>query len=141
MHILKTIRNNWLNQKSEAKIFSFPDFDNISIDQCTYPLSLCYASFRDIRILYNYERYILAKLAQRLTLKSCYPSSLERQNVKLLLKIVHEATIAALIIQNDLRYTAYKTHTSVFVELLLSLWKIFMTSVNWKLVSAPRRLP
>ena len=25
-HILKTIRNNWLNQKSEAKIFSFPDF-------------------------------------------------------------------------------------------------------------------
>ena len=99
VHILKTISNNWLNQKSEAKIFSFPDFDNISIDQCTYPLSICYASFRDIRILYNSERDSLAKLAPCLTLKSCYPSSLERQNVKLVLKIVHESTIAALTIQ------------------------------------------
>ena len=132
VHILKTIRNNWLNQKSEAKIFSFPDFDNISIDQCTYPLSLCYASFRDIRILYNSERDSLAKLAPRLTLKSCYPSSLERQNVKLVLKIVHKSTIAALIIQNDLRCTAYKTHTSVFVELLLSLWKIFNVNTPLK---------
>ena len=84
-------------------------------------LSLCYASFRDIRILCNSERDSLAKLAPRLTLKSCFPSSLEHQNVKLVLKIVHESTIAALIIQNDLRCTAYKTHTSVFVELLLSL--------------------
>ena len=118
--------------KSEAKIFSFPDFDNISIDQCTYPLSICYASFRDIRILYNSERDSLAKLAPRLTLDSCCPSSLERQNVKLVLKIVHESTIAALIIQNDLRCTAYKTHTSVFVELLLSLWKIFNVNTPLK---------
>ena len=74
VHILKTIRNNWLNQKSDAKIFSFPDFDNISIDQCTYPL--CYASFHDISILYNSEPDSLAKLSPRLTLKSFYPSSL-----------------------------------------------------------------
>ena len=71
VHILKTIRNNWLNQKSESKTFSYPDLDCIAIDRCAYPLNLSYASFRDIRILYNSERNSLAKLAPRLTLKSC----------------------------------------------------------------------
>lgn len=73
VHILKTIRNNWLNQSSDNKLFSFPDFNCISIDKCDYPLKTCHASFRDIRMLYNSERDSLAKLAPRLTMKSCYP--------------------------------------------------------------------
>ena len=129
VHILKTIRNNWLNQQSESKLFSYPDLNCISIDQCTNPLKKHFASFRDIRMLYNSEKDSLAKLAPRLTLKSCYPSILEHQNVKLVLKVIHESTIAALAIQNEQRSPAFKCHTSEFVQILLSLWKIFNVNV------------
>ena len=103
VHILKSIRNNWLNLKSDAKSFIFSNFEDIRSDSSSFPLRLCSASFQDIRTLYNSEKESLAKLATRLTLKSCYPSSLECQNVKLVLKVIHESTIAALTIQNEQR--------------------------------------
>ena len=59
-------------------------------------------------------------------------SFLERQNVKLVLKVIHESTIAALAIQNDQRCDAFKTNTSSFVETLLSLWKMFNVNVPYK---------
>ena len=72
-------------------------------------------------MLYNSERDSLAKLAPRLTSKACYPSNLERQNVKLVLKVVHESTIAALAFQDEQRSPAFKCNTSDFVGILLSL--------------------
>ena len=134
VHILKSIRNNWLNQQCDSKVFSYPDLNCFSIDQCTYPLNICHASFRDIRMLYNSERDSLAKLAPRLTSKSCYPSNLERQNVKLVLKVVHESTIVALAIQNEQRCTTFKSKTSDFFGILLSLWKIFNVNMPYKRV-------
>ena len=131
MHILKTIRNNWLNQQSDGKLISYPDLDCISIDRSINPLKMC-QGFREFRILYNSERDCLAKLAPRLTLKSCCPSILERQNVKLVLKVVHESTIAALAIQNEQRSPAFKSQTSEFVQILLSLWKIFNINMPYK---------
>ena len=83
-------------------------------------------------MLYNSERDSLVKLAPRLTTKSCYPPSLERQNVKLVLKIVHESTIAGLSIQNEQRSPAFKFNTSDFVGILLSLWKIFNINMPYK---------
>ena len=83
-------------------------------------------------MLYNSERDSLAKLAPRLTSKSCYPSNLERQNVKLVFKVVHESTIAALAIQNEQRCTTFKSNTSDFVGILLSLWKIFNVNMPYK---------
>ena len=83
-------------------------------------------------MLYNSERDSLAKLVPRLTLKSCYPSILERQNVKLVLKVVHESTIAALAIHNEQRSPAIKSHTSEFVSILLTLWKIFNVYMPYK---------
>ena len=132
VHILKTIRNDWLNQSSDNKLSSSPDFICISIDKCDYPLKTSHASFRDIGMLYNSERDSLAKLAPRLTMKSCYPSILERQNVKLVLKVVHESTIAALTIQNEQRCPTFRNHTSDFVQILLSLWKIFNVNMPYK---------
>ena len=38
VHILKTIRNNWINQQCENKLFTFPDLNCISIDQFAHPL-------------------------------------------------------------------------------------------------------
>ena len=131
MHILRTVRNNWLNQQTDWRLFSYPDFNSISIDYSTNPLKVCHASFRDIRILFNSERDNLAKLAPYLTLKLCYPSTLESLNVMLVLKVVHKSTIAALAIQNDQRSPASKSHTE-FVQILLSLWKIFNINMPYK---------
>ena len=132
MHILKTIRSNWLNQKYDSKLFSYPDLNCISIDQCTNPLKIQFASFRDIHMLYYSENDSLAKLAPRFTLKSLYASDLELQNVKFVLKVVHESTIAALAIQNEQRSPAFKCHTSEFVQILSSVWKIFNVNVPGK---------
>ena len=68
VHILKTIRNNWLNQQSDSKLFSYPDLNCISIDKCDYPMKRFHASFRDIRMLYNSERGSLAKLTIKVIL-------------------------------------------------------------------------
>ena len=53
VHILKTIRNNWLSLKSVNKCYIYPDLDDIRIDSCSYPLRLCCGSFQDIRTLYT----------------------------------------------------------------------------------------
>ena len=90
VHILKSIRNNWLNQKDFDKTFHFPNLVNFKVDYCDYPLQSGCASFQDVRQLCNSERTSLAKLAPHLTMKSCFPSSIERQNVKLVLKVVNE---------------------------------------------------
>ena len=50
VHILKTIRNNWLNQKDYNKSFVYPKFDDINLD-ATIDFQVNFASFEDIRVL------------------------------------------------------------------------------------------
>ena len=78
------------------------------------------------------QRRSLAKLAPRLTFKSCYPSVSERQNVILVLKVIHESTIAALALQNDQRCSELRTNTSSFVKILLTLWNMLNVNVPYK---------
>ena len=79
VHIIKTIRNNWINQIDSNHTFSCPSFLS-----CDLPL---YAAFQDLRNLFILEQNSVAKTAHRLTVKSCWPSNLERQNVNLALRI------------------------------------------------------
>ena len=58
-------------------------------------------------------------------MKACFPSVIERQNVKLVLKVVNELTVSALRIIDESRLPEYRKNTSDFVYILLSLWKIF----------------
>ena len=83
VHILKSIRNNWLNQKDIRKTFHFPNFQSIKLDYCVYPLQVYSASFSDVRLLYASEKESLAKLTPNLTIKACFLCAIERQNVKL----------------------------------------------------------
>ena len=53
MHILKSIRNNWVNQKDIRKTFHFPNFQNIKLDYCVYPVQVYSASFSDVRLPYE----------------------------------------------------------------------------------------
>ena len=132
VHILKSIPNNWLNQKDFDKTSHFPNLVNFKVDYCDYPLKFGCASFQDVRQLYNSERTSLAKLTPHLTMKSCFPSSIERQNVKLVLKVVNELTISALTIQNELRYPEYRNNTPEFVDTLLTVWKLFNVNTPFK---------
>ena len=132
VHILKSIRNNWLNQKDFDKTFHFPNLVNFKVDYFDYPLKFGCASFQDVRQLYTTERTSLAKLAPYLTMKSCFPSSIERQNVKLVLKVVNELTISALTIQNELQYLEYRKNIPEFVDILLTIWKLFNVNTPFK---------
>ena len=49
---------------------------------------------------------------------------MERQNVRLVLKVVNDLTLSALEIQNEKRCKEYSNNTS-FVRILLILWKIY----------------
>ena len=60
-----------------------------------------------------------------MSIKACFPSSIERQNVKLVLKVVNELTLAALKLQNELRTLETRSNTHDFVDILLIIWKVF----------------
>ncbi|KAI6658298.1 hypothetical protein LOD99_15567 [Oopsacas minuta] len=78
------------------------------------------------------ERGSLAKLAPQLTVKACFPSSIERQHVRLVLNVFNDLTLSALEIQNEKCCREYRNNTSTFVRILLTLWKIFNVSIPFK---------
>lgn len=83
VHLLKCIRNNWINQKNENQCFIYPDFDNSN--------KMCEANFATLKHLHEIECHNIVKYAKTLTLKSLSPTSMEKQNVKLALKIFDES--------------------------------------------------
>ena len=85
-----------------------------------------------MRLLYNSEKQSLAKLAPNLTIKACFPSIIERQNVKIVLKVINELSIAALKLQNELRQPEIRNNTQEFVDILLKIWKIFNINTLFK---------
>ena len=132
VHIIKSIRNNWFNTKDFNHTFIFPSIDDISIELIKHPLIQYKACFEDVRLLYKQEQHSFAKIAHHLTAKSCWPTSFERQSVKLALKVFNESTIAGLKIQNDARNPNFQTQTAEFVSIILDIWKIFNVSTPQK---------
>ena len=83
VHIVKCIRNNWINQKDTKTTFTFPSIDHYFSG--TFPYHLSNASFKDLRNIYKSEQYSNAKIAHKLASKVVWPSVLERQSVPLAL--------------------------------------------------------
>lgn len=92
VHLLKSLRNNWLNQSDEAKTFVFPEFNA----NTGHVGNIFKASFSVLRDLYKIESSKLLKCASKLNYKSVYPSSIERQKVILACNIFSPETIIAL---------------------------------------------
>lgn len=86
VHIVKNVRGNWLNEKMLT--FCFPSMANDD--------KLQVAKFQDLRDIYEKEKLLNVKLAPKLSYKALYPSSLERQNVKLALNIFDEKNLEAI---------------------------------------------
>ncbi|GFX92633.1 transposable element P transposase [Trichonephila clavipes] len=110
VHIFRCIRNNWINQKNAGQCFYFPDFE----DHNKFPL--LEANFSTLKQLYDIESNNLVKFAYGLTLKALCPTNLEKQNVKLVLKIFNNFVIQGLqLLGEQHKLISYET-TSIFIS-------------------------
>ena len=97
VHILKCIRNNWLNQKSTNKSLIFPQFqfDDTVTDgwnsDCV--ATACFDAFKQLHLA---ECNSIVKFSYRLSMKALHYSIFERQNVTLALQIFNNFTSNAL---------------------------------------------
>jgi hypothetical protein len=101
-------------QCDSENTFLFPDMNTDNVLK---------ASFSHLRKLYESEKDSLVKMAPGLSSRVLYPSNIERQNVKSVLKVFDEKTIAGLQLfgaQNKVDVTG----TGKFLEIVLRLWKI-----------------
>ena len=129
VHILKSIRNNWLNLKDYDYTFKYPDMLLFPSIYDTNKLNE--AKFEDIRLLYKSEQHSIVKQAHILNSKACWPTSFESQNVNLALRVFNDSTCAALKIQNDSR-SRFKNDTPNFVDIIGKIWKIFNVNTPLK---------
>ena len=119
VHLFKCIRNNWLAQKDDEKTFLFPSLDSTSSSEG----SMLKASFYHLRKLFCEEQSSVVKLAPALNSKSLFPTSTEKQNVNLMLKIFDQRNAVAL----DHFEKTWKIDTAgtrEFVNTVVRLWNI-----------------
>jgi Transposase protein len=117
VHILKCIRNNWLNQKDPDQTIVYPNFDNPSE-------ATCIAKFSSIKKLYNVERNNLVRFANTLNAKSLFPSPIERQNVKLALNIFNEHVVQGLTKLGHSDNIPHFDSTAAFINIIINWWNI-----------------
>ncbi|GBM25061.1 hypothetical protein AVEN_96647-1 [Araneus ventricosus] len=134
VHFLKCVRNNWLNNHKNGHYFYYPDFDTLNVST---------ASLSSVRKLYDLECSSLLKFGYGLTRKALWPTNLERQNVKLALKLFSTYVVRAL---NELveKYNleCYE-QTAKFINIISTWWDIVnvKTPDNGKFKRNPIREP
>ncbi|XP_037500178.1 uncharacterized protein LOC119374192 [Rhipicephalus sanguineus] len=108
-------------------------------DSCTFlrdnPKILT-ASFKTLRDLHLKEQDQLVKAAPMLSVKALNPSSMERQNVKLALKVFNPSTTAAVETYAQRYDLQHAPGTAEFLRIVETWWKI----INVKSPSKGRRL-
>ena len=124
MHILKCIRNNWLNLKSYFKCFALPHFQLDDISTKPSITRHAIASFNSLKQLHNAECDSLIKFAYRLSYKAFNSSTFERQNVKLALQIFNNFTAKALMILGEKLKIPFYSDTQAFIKIIVTWWKI-----------------
>lgn len=86
------------------------------------------ANYKHLEILHDIEKNSLIKYGHLLSHKVLYPSNIQRQNVKLALKIFNEKNIAAL-------KCIAKDHPSVFVDVDDTCFFLSIFINWWKIVN------
>lgn len=87
-HLIKSIRNNWLNQLSTNQTFFYPDPNDVT--------KVNVASLLHLKKIYDSEKYFYVKPVPKLNRKVIFPSPTERQNVTHPLNLFHETNVVAL---------------------------------------------
>ncbi|XP_064470198.1 uncharacterized protein LOC135384947 [Ornithodoros turicata] len=119
VHLLKCIRNNWVNQKNHGRVMYHPFFHHVLEGAPTPMLS---ASFNTLCKLHSSEQGELIKLSHGLTMKALNPSNLERQNVKLALQVFSSFVVEALRQRSDRLENA--DETAEFVDIIVRWWSV-----------------
>lgn len=114
VHILKNIRNNWLNQKP-FQIMKYPNINDSEIK---------HASFECLKELHRKEQNQLLKFGYTLTLKALNPTPIERQNVKLALQIFNYNIVAALKQFGPKVPLGNYKDTADYIEIICRWWDI-----------------
>ncbi|KAF2889763.1 hypothetical protein ILUMI_16410, partial [Ignelater luminosus] len=114
VHILKNIRNNWLNKRNQD--FKYPNFSNMEISEM--------ASFEALKEMHASESTSLLKYGFNLSLKTLYPSNLERQNVKLAVNIFKSSISIALKELGPRKHFKNWEGTANFIEIISRWWYI-----------------
>nr|XP_037275089.1 uncharacterized protein LOC119167674 [Rhipicephalus microplus]XP_037287660.1 uncharacterized protein LOC119180650 [Rhipicephalus microplus] len=82
------------------------------------------ASFKTLRDLHSREQDQIVKAAPMLTIKALNPSCMERQNVKLALKVFNPSTTAALETYDQCYDLQHTPGTAEFIRIVETWWKI-----------------
>lgn len=112
VHLLKCIRNNWLNAKPDQTLY-YPDFDS-GVEKA--------AAFQSLKTLHQLEHDKMLKVGYSLNLKALFPTNMERQNVSLALKVFNPFVEQALI-QFGAKIDKSKD-TADFINTIVRWWKI-----------------
>ena len=112
VHLLKCMRNNWLNNKKNIETFVIPSPSNLRIEE--------EVSLQPLKELYAKERNQCVKLAPGLSEKVLFPNNLERQNVQLVVRLFDEKNVAALKTMN----LPGVSGTVAFLQQIMSWWHI-----------------
>ncbi|KAJ3652723.1 hypothetical protein Zmor_018661 [Zophobas morio] len=123
VHILKNIRNNWLNQKN-GQIMVYPDFDDFSIKR--------EARFEAVRTLHLVEKDNLLKYGYTLSLKALFPTTIERQNVKLVLQVFNQSIVTALRQFGPRKNLISFEDTAIYLQIFCQWWDIVNTKTLLK---------
>lgn len=115
VHILKCLRNNWINQKNHGQTMYYPDFENFS--------NVKAASFSALKKLHEKEVGKLVKYSYGLTLKALHPTNFERQNVKLALQVFDTHVAEGLLVIGADDIQNYKG-TSEYIKLVCTWWSV-----------------
>ncbi|XP_065647643.1 uncharacterized protein LOC136077069 [Hydra vulgaris] len=105
VHLLKSIRNNWLTKKTGELQF----LNN---------KELALAKWSDLETIYKTECNSLFKLS-KLSAKSVYPKPIERQSVKFCLSVFCKETVAALRTHSEIENKPFEG-TDVFIERIIT---------------------
>lgn len=121
VHILKCVRNSWLNVAEQELIF--PEFEGTAT---------AVASFGALKSIHSIEKNQLVKYGVSLSLKALYPSHLERQNVSLALRIFNECIPEALRKLGPLHNINHCYSTASFIEIICKWWDVLNVKTLWK---------
>ncbi|KAG0418297.1 hypothetical protein HPB47_004972 [Ixodes persulcatus] len=128
VHILKCIRNNWINQKNDQVCFYFPEMQT----NAAQSERMQTASFSTISDLHSKECDQLLKYGYGLPRKALYPSNIERQNVKLALQIFNDSLPVALRALGAKHNMFSFEATANFIDIIPKWWKIVNVKTPWK---------
>lgn len=118
VHLFKNCRNNLMNAHEQTLMF--PCYDEVINDVAES--KIFEASWKHIRTLYNSQTNSLLRTSHRLSVKSVFPSSFDRQRLKLVTDVFCESTIAAF------RLNPHTGGTCFYLELVLKWFDILNVS-------------